>query len=304
MGIYDRDYYRGDSDRMFASLGRWSATVWIIVITCGIFLLQLVTRDTAPPGITEWGIYSYQGILDGEVWRFLTAMFLHDTDNIFHVAFNMLVLYWFGRVMEERYGSREFTLFYLASGVLANIGYFLIQTVTPPPHFSALGASGGVTAVMVLFAMNYPKQQVLLFFVIPMPIWALVEIFVGLDALGALGIRQGRIAFVVHLLGALFGFLYFTSGVRLSALIPGRSPSRSAPARPRLRVLPMEPNESTRDEPGDIEEPVPTAPTEEALESKLDRVLEKVSQYGQESLSREEREILFRASEVYKKRRK
>lgn len=304
MGIYDRDYYRGDSERMFASLGRWSATVWLIVITCAVFLAQVVTRDISPPGITKWGAYDYWKISDGEVWRLLTAIFLHDTRGLLHLVFNMLMLYWFGRTLEERYGSREFILFYIIAGTAANLGYFLLQ-VAGMEKTIAIGASGAVTAVMVLYALHYPRQQVLLFFVIPMPIWGVVVLFIGLDVLGVLGVRQGPTAFAVHLLGALLGFLYYRSGIRFSGLVPSRSRDARVPSRPRLRVVPMDEDEPGRaPPPEEPDEPVAAPRHEEALESKLDRVLEKVSQHGQESLSGEEREILFRASEVYKKRRK
>lgn len=307
MGFYDRDYYRGESESLWTSVGRWSATVWLITLTCGLYLVQVLSRDLAPPGITKWGEYDYWRIADGQVWRLITAIFLHNTQDLLHLAFNMLMLYWFGRTLEERYGSREFVLFYLVAGLFANTGYFLLQ-LSGMEKTTAVGASGAVTAVLVLYALHYPRQQVLLFFIIPMPIWAVVVLFVTLDALGAIGLRQGPIAFVVHLLGALFGLIYFRAGLRLASLWPGNSwKLRDSPStRPHLRVWPRDTESDQERQERDIAHQNTNAPssTDEALESKLDRVLEKVSRTGQESLTKEEREILFRASEIYKKRRR
>lgn len=307
MGIYDRDYYR-DSPGFFSSWGRWSATTWIIVITGLVFVAQVLTMPKQRLGmgpVTEFGIYSYQDILDGEVWRLLTAVFLHDPKNIFHIVFNMLILYWTGRVFEERNGSSELVAFYLTAGVAANLGNFLIQVAGAPHDALVLGASGAVTAIFVWFAMNFPHQRVLLFFILPLPIWAVVVLYVVLDAAGAMGMRNDKIAFVVHLFGALFGFLYAYSGVRLTSLIPDFSRSSRAArprAHPRLRVVPRDDEDDTPTH--TLAAPPEPVSTDEPLESKLDRVLEKVSKYGQESLSGPEREILFRASEVYKKKRK
>src|SRR5262245_34127916 len=103
MGIYDRDYYRGESDGMFASWGRRGGTVWLIIITSVVFLMQILARDLGRNEVTAFGIYDYWDVANGEVWRLFTCMFLHDTSNLLHIVFNMLILYWTGRVLEEKY---------------------------------------------------------------------------------------------------------------------------------------------------------------------------------------------------------
>jgi membrane associated rhomboid family serine protease len=305
MGIHDRDYYRDDSPSW--TWGRWGVTVWLIVITAAVFLLQMIGRDVSGAArgdpITDFGVCDKDRILRGEVWRLITPVFLHA--GLWHLAFNMLVLYWAGSRMEERYGSREFLLFYLTAGVLGNVAYVASQVAGITPPAVALGASGAVTAVFVLFACYHPHQTVLFMFIIPMPVWLLVILYVAFDALGFLSGRGG-IGYAAHLGGAAFGFAYYWFGWRVAALIPGGRGRSRVRAGPRLRVLPPEPDE----EPDDDRQPVaaaietPRPGGDEPFETKVDRVLEKVSQYGQESLTPEEREILFRASEVYKKRRK
>jgi len=310
MGIHDRDYYRDES--LGWTWGRWGVTVWLIVITAIVFVLQMVARDStnsrdlADP-ITDFGVCDTTRILQGQVWRLLTPVFLHA--GLFHLACNMLVLYWAGSRLEERYGSREFLLFYLTAGIFSNAVFVVSQIVAITPPGFALGASGAVTAVFVLFACHYPREQILVMFVLPMPIWLLVIFYIGFDLLGVLSGGRG-VGYAAHLAGALFGFIYFRAKWRIGSMIPSFTAGTRERATPRLRVLPSEPHEL--DDTTDEREPVaaaveaarPTTAPDQLLEARVDQVLEKVSKHGQESLTPEERELLFRASEIYKKKRK
>src|SRR5262249_50253653 len=115
----------------------------------------------------------------------------------------------------------------------------------------------------------------------------------------ASGVQTGS-AVVVHLAGAAFGFLYYKNQWRVLNLLPNFRGWQRERARPKLRVY--------REE--EAAAPVPVAApssgpadVDEQLEAKLDAVLEKVARFGQASLTDTERQILFRASEVYKRRR-
>ncbi|MBN9519175.1 rhomboid family intramembrane serine protease, partial [bacterium] len=287
--------------------GGWGgrgATPWLVGITVAVWFGQLLTRDARGGGLTEWAVYDPRLILDGQVWRLLTSVFLHSERQLLHIVFNMIVLWWAGRQLEDRYGPKEFVAFYLTAGVFANLVNLAAQVAGLAPWVSVLGASGAVTATLVVFAFLYPRQQILVMFVIPMPIWAAVVLYVVLDVLGALGGRVGNepVAYVVHLGGALFGAIYYLGNLRLTSFLPpggsfGRNKARS---QPRLRVVPSD----DADENSDTEEPPAPRPPEERFDERVDRLLEKVSRHGQESLTPEERELLFRAGEHYKKRRR
>jgi membrane associated rhomboid family serine protease len=303
MGIQDRDYYR-DGPSFFDRVGQQGATVWLIAITCGIFFGQYVPGSP----FLELGAYVPRLILEGEVWRLLTPLFLHG--GLFHLFFNMLTLYWAGSRLEEVYGPREFAVFYLLSGIGANVFYLALQLAGVTPMASAIGASGAVTATLILFACHFPHAQVRLWFFLPMPVWLLAVLFVGFTAFAGLNhdpnARGGGIAHFAHLGGAVCGFLYFQTGIRFTALFPRPEAAR---VRPRLRVHSPPVEEADEPEPVAVPAQVPAAARpagahDEQLEAKLDAVLEKVAKHGQESLTPEEREILFKASELYKKRRK
>jgi membrane associated rhomboid family serine protease len=319
MGIQDRDYYR-EGPSFLDRMGQQGATVWIVAITVGLFFGQALTAG--PPArvagdnpilrspLVEYGAFDQAKVLEGEVWRLLTPLLLHS--GIMHLFGNMLVLFFTASRLEERYGSREIVLLYLASGLVSSLIYMLAQVAGIADTARAVGASGAVFGVLIVYAFHYPRQQVLLFFVIPMPVWLLATLWVGFDALSATGelvnpnAPRGRTAYFAHLGGALFGLLYYQLELNLSAVFVR---SKRARARPRLRVIPAPVREEREPEPvgAPVHAPPPAAPSkpaDEQLEAKVDAVLEKVSKHGQESLTAEEREILFKASELYKKRRK
>lgn len=319
MGIHDRDYYREDEGGFFANISRTGqVTKSLIAITVVAFVIQLVTmpKHGVPGGgpFTEWLELVGNKVLQGEVWRLVTCGFLHDTSDPLHIIFNMLILYFVGRELEERHGGREFLAFYLIALVVASLAFMGVAALKFNQTSLAtrvVGASGAVTAALMLFILHDPKRKVLLFFVLPMPIWVLGVIFVGYDLIGffsrpAEGEFAKHTAFAAHLGGAAFGALYYYSRLRITALLPGGASKAAQRAQPRLRVR----REEDDNEPDLPEPPEPLPPpksepdVDEHLEAQLDAVLAKVAKNGQGSLSSAERAILHRASEVYRRRRR
>lgn len=301
MGIQDRDYYREGSNR-FLDFGRQGAVVWLVIVTSVVFFAQCLAGHPITSPLVKYGWYSYPDIMQGEVWRLFTPMFLHS--GLWHLFFNMLVLWWAGSALEDLYGPREFLAFYLISGVFASCVNFMADASGLTRILPGIGASGAVTATLVLFAFHFPWQRVYVWFVFPMPVWVLVVLYVLLDGLGAAGFGRGGVGYIVHLGGALFGAVYYKTGLRFGDLFT-RSPRSARRARPALRVVPPpEPEETPEPVGAAVESPSRPKEASDDLEAKVDQVLAKVSKYGQESLTPEEREILFKASELYKKRRK
>jgi membrane associated rhomboid family serine protease len=307
MGIYDRDYYKNEGPSYLGSLvssGR--VCIWLIGINVAAFLLQRATQTQFDLGwFTQLFILDSSRVLDGQVWRLLSYAFLHA--NWMHILFNMLFLYWFGRAMEDLYGPREFLTFYLVSAVVGGLAFVGQQYVIALQHdrfalfTPCLGASGAVTAVMVLFACHYPRQVVYLFGVLPLPVWALVGFQVAQDLFGLVGGTAGTVAVSVHLGGAAFAFLYWSYSWRLLSLLPSfsgqlRQRSRS---RPNLRVY----HEEEPPRPTPVTAPPPPAVSDSQFEARVDALLEKIQQHGKSSLTESEREFMDQASEVYKRRR-
>jgi membrane associated rhomboid family serine protease len=294
MGIYDREYYRHEGPSFLrAFAGRGQVCKWLIAVNVVCFLVQLIdSRGT----FTETFWLTEGDVLSGQVWRLLTYAFLHDPGAVLHIVFNMLFLWWFGSDMEDLYGPREFLAFYLTSAAAGGVAYVAWQAARGAADAPCLGASGAVTAALVLSALHYPMRKIYLWLVLPIPIWAFVAFQVAQDTLIFISNTRTTTAVAVHLAGALFAFLYYKQHWRLLNLLPNLRSWQRQHGRARLRVF--------REEPYREPLSVGAAPDgDEQLGAKVDAVLEKVAKHGQGSLTDGEREILLRASEVYKRRR-
>lgn len=337
MGIYDRDYYRREGPSFLGSFTGGTVCKWLIGLNVAIFAIQLVAArglDSVPllghftenfdlrtGALYGWSPVEFRraypalssgrtdseiredflgpGVLQGQVWRLLSYAFLHHPGTLWHILFNMLFLWWFGRDVEDLYGSKEFLAVYLVSAVLGGVAYVLAQVAGVGGVLPCVGASGAVTAVLVLCALHYPNRTILLFFILPVPIWLLVVFQVAQDTFGFLSGSSGPTAVTVHLAGAAFAFLYHKKQWRLLNLLPSLGAWNRQRSRPRLRVVRPEEEDAT---PVTVAAP-PASDLDEQLEAKMDAILEKMSRHGKESLTESERQILLRASEVFRKRR-
>jgi membrane associated rhomboid family serine protease len=304
MGIYDREYIRRDGPRFLGSLGgHGQVCKWLILINVVVFVLQIMTgtRHNAGP-ITEGFLLDVYKVLGGQVWRLLTYAFLHDREALMHILFNMLFLWWFGPDLEDLYGPREFLAFYLVSALLGGI-FFVLASKAGMPGSYCLGASGAVTAVMVLCACHYPHRTILLFFILPIPIWFFVLFQIVPDAYQFLVTLRdpelaGNTAVTVHLAGAAFAYAYYKRRWRLLDFWADLRSWQRQMSRPRLRVY-REDKEPSR---VPFNSSASTAERDD-MDARLDTVLEKVARSGRDSLTEDELQVLLRASEIYRRRR-
>lgn len=297
MGIQDRQYYQGDSygGSYGTSMSGMRLVTRIVILNVVIWLIY---SFTAPDLITKYFALD-TNLFRGHffIWQLLTAGFLHEplgasANSIFHIGFNMFILWQFGREIEDRLGWKEFLRFYLLAIVFANLVWYA-STVgfNWKANASVIGASGAVAAVVILFVVYYPKRTLLLMGVIPMPAWLLGVLFVGMDMVNAIlnsssGYRSG-VAYSAHLGGAAFGYAYFRFKWRFGTLTNwlaldqwGKSLSR-----PRLKI-----------HRGDDSR-------EQKLDRDADRVLDKLHREGEASLTNKERKILEAYSRQVRKRK-
>jgi membrane associated rhomboid family serine protease len=224
-------------------------------------------------------------------WRFLSSGFAHSPRDIRHILFNMASLWFLGRDVEAVYGRGEFLRFYLVTIVLGSLAHAvrLFLTVPQDKWVGCFGASGAVTAVIVLFICHFPHRQLLLFFAIPVPAWLAGILVIGLDIAGTMGVEldggSARVAHDVHLVGAAIGFAYFYFRWNLGRFWPSSllNMSRAFRSRPRFKVH----------DPGRADD----------LDAEGDRLLEKVNREGLDSLTARERQTLEEYSRRVRERR-
>lgn len=254
-----------------------------------------------PPatGVVEgWFALKVDKVLQGQVWRLVTSAFCHSTDMVMHIVFNMLLLVWIGRVLEQMYGSREFLLFYLGAALMGSLLFVGLELVTKSGG-SAVGASGAIMGLMMLFAIHFPRQRVYLFFAIPIEMrWlmiglVLIDLYPSIAALTGHDLHTG-IAHASHLGGLFFGLAYHRLGWRLERLLPA-SLQRAAPTRHRSAAAG---NAGPAPTPAREKKPRPTN-----VEKRVNELLDKISEHGMHSLTDEERAFLDKASRHYRTRK-
>ena len=267
---------------------RISPWVLRLIIANAVVLLLLETVFTSD-GLLSLLAFTPRAALH-RPWTFLTYMFVHG--DLMHLAVNSLGLWVFGTPVEQKLGSRRFLLFYMYCGIGAAVFSLLLTALVPISPF--VGASGAVLGLVVAFAMNWPDTEMLVF-PIPVPVRAktLAIGLVGFNAIMALPFMRGgsNIAYEVHLGGALFGYLFF----RLQAF----NSATPAPIRRSVEhVVPVPPRAS---EPERIERIAERhaapqrrrrAEPADAVAVEIDRVLDKISATGIESLTPAERRFL------------
>lgn len=211
----------------------------------------------------------------GYVWQMLTYMFLHDS-FIRHLGLNMFVIWMFGRTLEQVWGGTRFLKFYFACGLGGAIFSFLFAYNTP-----VIGASAASYGILLAFAIMFPNQRLLLWFVIPVKARTVVIALIVISLV--MGIRgTGNIAHFAHLGGMAAALIMMRGEYQFRRF---RNFVRDALSRIPVKIR------LDRNEQG------PAAGSNESSAEKIDSILDKISEKGYENLSETERRILERYSE-------
>ena len=291
MGFSDRSYYRFDNQ--YRPRSDWTAVITLIIANVAVWVLNLVGGQNF--SINQF--FALRGDLPENllsVWKLISYGFAHDARTPWHLAFNMLALFFFGRAVEQILGRAEFFRFFLSSVVIAGLTWVLSVNLFaggfPPGQTFLIGASGGVMAVLAVFVWYFPKQEVLIWGILPIPAWLLGVLYFFSDVQGAAQ-GSGNVAHVAHLGGALFGLLYAWQGWNLSGL--SDLGGRLRQMRRRFKVVRPDDDKGLQR---------PHNASDASLQDQVDRILEKISLTGEDSLTPEERDTLTRASRRFKGR--
>ena len=226
-------------------------------------------------------------------WTLITYMFTHK--DILHILFNMLWLYWFGRIFLEYLDQRKLVAVYILGGISGAIVYVLSFNIFPVftsliPESVAIGASASVMAVVVAIAAYVPNYPVHLLLIGRVKIiWIAVGIFVLTSFMDFSVNSGGKLA---HMGGALFGYLYIVN--LRKGKDPGRTLNRiidSIASLFKARKEKMKVSYSRKKT--DYEYNKAKAERQE----KIDRILDKISKGGYDSLTKEEKDLLFSESQ-------
>ncbi len=289
MGLYDRDYAQVDQHGGQGGFRAQTMVTRIIIVTAVAYLIDNFAPMFGAPDHFLNRLFGLRADLFTHPWNIYQTVTVGLThagmeETIFHILGNMYMLWLFGRALESKYGSREFLALYLFLLIGSSLVWVTGEWLQNDLHARAVGASGAITGLIVLYVISFPHQKFLVFPIpFPVPAWSLGILIVGMDALGTLGIHSSqlvnpdgppmRIAYTAHIGGAIFGFLYYQFGIHLT----GRSSSSGwkMPSLSKTRLQIHNPDRRTAE-----------------LDRQADTILEKVHRQGAESLTAKERKLL------------
>jgi membrane associated rhomboid family serine protease len=190
---------------------RFSAVKILVAANVLVFLLQSLSKGVLEYYFALWPLQPIEGQSNFHLWQIVTYAFLHSTDNITHLLFNMLGLWMFGAEIERYAGPQRLLACYFASVVTAALSQLFIPTLFNAPPAEVIGASGGVFGLLLAYAFLFPKRKVIpLIPPIPMPAWLFATIYAGIELfLGVTGTLSG-IAHFAHLGGMVGSALVIT----------------------------------------------------------------------------------------------
>jgi membrane associated rhomboid family serine protease len=288
MALADRNYMREEYNppRM---------TQRLIVALISAFVVQSVLVFYWGYDAIEYLGLTLAGLSRGKVWQLLTFQFLHSAPWPWHVLFNCLGLWFFGRPVEEILGSRKFLKLYFLSGFAGGALQALLTLILPRHvDIPVVGASAGVCGLIAIFCSLFPMQELttwIYFFPVQIRARYLLMFLGCLSLFGAI-IPFDGIAHGAHLGGILVGIGYvrFRSQMQdwVERWLPqwtGKGGLGSARASRKTRLA----------------KSAPPSPAETFISREVDPILDKISAYGFESLTQQEREVLESARKKMRK---
>jgi membrane associated rhomboid family serine protease len=258
VGVADRSYMRGRGPQSISFGTSW--TLRFMVLLVAAFVL---TNGAA--GWFRWRgegtlLLSRESIEEGRVWTVVTAALLHA--DAWHLLFNAIGLWFFGKLVEETLGGARFVAFFFAAAVVSHLPFLAAEFATGGST-RTIGASGIVMAAIVFAAFRFPGLPIRLI-VVPLVLWQFAALYVAFDVLGLVS-RGESVDHWTHLGGAAFGWIVHRFG-----LVPNFRLPRRAPKAPR--------------EPGPYRDGNTRA--------EIDRILDKINVQGIAALTDGEREFL------------
>lgn len=180
-----------------------NATLALIAVNVAVYFLMMLTPLSRLYGylaLTVRGFVYYHCF-----WQPVTYMFLHS--GISHLFFNMLALLFFGIAVERTIGSKEFLLMYFLTGTLCGILSLAVYFFSGV-HVALVGASGAIYAILLAYAVIFPRARIFIWGIIPVPAPILVLVY-AIIALANQFYGVSGVAHLTHLAGFAVAWLYF-----------------------------------------------------------------------------------------------
>lgn len=265
--------------------------IFIIVNLVEIFYFLFNQHDSYSSFLLAFAVPADPSILIRKPWTLITYMFLHK--NFLHILFNLLWLYWFGRIFLEYLDGRKLIGVYIFGGLAGALLYILSYNLLPVfrqqlPLSYALGASASIMAIVVAISVYVPNYTVYLLFIGRVKIIYIALIGFLVTSVFDFSINTG--GKIAHIGGALFGYIYILRYRQGHDMTRGLNRLLDRffglfKAKPKIRITHRS-NETDHD--------YNRRKADEQAE--IDRILDKIAKSGYDSLTSQEKDLLFKQS--------
>lgn len=286
-----------------------NAVVQIIIINAVVFISARILKvffDIS--GATDTFFFVFRklqlpadvGSLLLQPWSLVTYFFTHY--DFFHVLFNMLFLFWFGRIIQEFLNSKRVISLYVLGGLFGGLLYIFVYNFIPfysdrVADSMMLGASAGVFAIVVGAAVFMPNYTFFLMFIGPVKIKYIAIFYVFMSFIQSTGGNAG--GEIAHLGGAFVGWLYITQlnkGSDLGAWVISFMGFAKSMFKPQSKIKVTHRGGNKRPSKKSASKAEMSSSSSNTPQAEIDEILDKISQSGYESLSNDEKQKLFNAS--------
>lgn len=271
----------------------------LVIINIAIFMVTALISAFAPAFYNAY-IYKFIAIpgdlmaLIYKPWTFFTYMFVHS--GLWHLIWNMLIFYWFGRIVGDLIGDRHIWPLYFLGGIAGALAFLISAQFLPHLAGSTMiGASAGIMCVVIVAGIVNPDHYINLLLIGPVKIKFIILVIIFFDLLGVAGMNNtgGHIA---HLGGMIMGWMYmiqlrnrvdlantingYTDAI--GAIFSGNTPTKKPKSKLKVTFKSEKIKSKTNND--------------QDLQVEVDKILEKIKAKGYGSLSDEEKETLYQAS--------
>ncbi len=289
---------RSIADDIRSSFDYGNMVVKLIIINIAVFVVTAILGAFFP-SFYSTNILPYLAlpgdpmVLLYRPWTLITHMFLHD--GLWHVLWNMLTFYWFGYIVGDLIGDRKILPVYIIGGLFGALAYLISFQLLPGIGFMALGASAAIMAIVFSAVVTAPDYSMNLILFGPVRIKYIGLIILFLDIIGTRSMVNSG-GHIAHLGGALFGFLFvylLRKGIDLSDYFNRfidffSFQTRKKPQKRSTLKVAHKASESQR-------QTIKNKNTYH-VPTRVDEILDKIKQTGYDSLTAEEKDVLYQAS--------
>ena len=256
--------------------------IFIFLFTLFISVFQDLFKNDTNFLIQWFSLYASTDSLFTKPWSLISYGFLHE--GFIHIIFNLIALYFIGNLFIDYFTQKQLFTFYLLGTFFGGLFYLFSQNYFPlfeGKTTTLIGASAGISTIFIGISTYMPNFELKIRFIGFVKLWYLAAIWVSLDVLGLTGENAG--GHFAHLGGSIFGFLYINKVRNRKFNIFKKLFSIFTPKKKPLKTVYKSTNNTKTN-----------SNTKDFTQKKIDIILDKISKSGYDTLTKEEKEILFK----------